>query len=191
MERIGDILKTLRLEKKLTQEELSNELNRIYNINLNKGMISKWESNKSEPIFKYVKLFSNYYNVSVDYLLGITNLNHNTFAINLTKEENSLLLNFNKLNDIGKNEANKRVSELTEIAKYSLDSAKYEVTATLDMVAEESASYTIESKNKKDIWEEEGKEYLMPIAAHAKEGNFTDEEYQHDMDLMMDDNLWK
>lgn len=30
-----------------------------------------------------------------------------------------ILFNFNKLNDLGKNEANKRVAELTEIAKYS------------------------------------------------------------------------
>ncbi|KEZ85577.1 hypothetical protein IO99_13875 [Clostridium sulfidigenes] len=38
---------------------------------------------------------------------------------NLAKEEEILLSNFNKLNDLGKNEANKRVAELTEIAKYS------------------------------------------------------------------------
>ncbi|WP_297522989.1 helix-turn-helix transcriptional regulator [uncultured Clostridium sp.] len=32
---------------------------------------------------------------------------------------------------------------------------------------------------------------LIPIAAHEKEGNFTKEEYQHDIDLMKNDNLWK
>ncbi len=37
----------------------------------------------------------------------------------LSKEESMILFNFNKLNDLGKNEANKRVAELTEIAKYS------------------------------------------------------------------------
>jgi len=37
----------------------------------------------------------------------------------LDKEEEILLSNFSKLNDLGKNEANKRVAELTEIAKYS------------------------------------------------------------------------
>ena len=33
--------------------------------------------------------------------------------------DDTLLTNFSKLNDLGKNEANKRVAELTEIAKYS------------------------------------------------------------------------
>ena len=32
---------------------------------------------------------------------------------------------------------------------------------------------------------------LMPVAAHEKEGAFTEEEYQHDIDLMKNDNLWK
>ncbi|WP_252246784.1 helix-turn-helix transcriptional regulator [Clostridium sp. ZBS4] len=37
---------------------------------------------------------------------------------NLSKEETTLLENYNKLNDLGKKEANKRVAELTEINKY-------------------------------------------------------------------------
>lgn len=37
---------------------------------------------------------------------------------NLSDNEEVLLKNFNKLNDLGKKEANKRVSELTEISKY-------------------------------------------------------------------------
>lgn len=73
MKKIGDILKELRKSKGKTQEEIANEMNTLFNIKINKGMISKWESNKSEPVFKYVKLFSNYYNVSVDFLLGLDN----------------------------------------------------------------------------------------------------------------------
>lgn len=71
MKKIGDILKELRKSKGKTQEEIANEMNSLFDIKINKGMISKWESNKSEPIFKYVKLFSSYYNVSVDFLLGL------------------------------------------------------------------------------------------------------------------------
>lgn len=74
MKKIGDILKELRKSKGKTQEEIANEMNTLFNIKINKGMISKWESNKSEPVFKYVKLFSNYYNVSVDFLLGLDNV---------------------------------------------------------------------------------------------------------------------
>ena len=46
-------------------------------------------------------------------------------------------------------------------------------------------------KKEKQIWEEQGKEYLMPIASHDKEGNFTEEDYKHDDDLMNDEDLWK
>ncbi|MDC4246031.1 helix-turn-helix domain-containing protein [Clostridium perfringens] len=46
-------------------------------------------------------------------------------------------------------------------------------------------------KKEKQIWEEEGKEYLMPKASHDKEGDFTEEDYKHDDDLMNDEDIWK
>lgn len=46
-------------------------------------------------------------------------------------------------------------------------------------------------QKEKQIWEEEGKEYLMPMASHDKEGDFTEEDYKHDDDLMNDEDLWK
>lgn len=46
-------------------------------------------------------------------------------------------------------------------------------------------------QKEKQIWEEEGKEYLMPMASHDKEGDFTEKDYKHDDDLMNDEDLWK
>ena len=46
-------------------------------------------------------------------------------------------------------------------------------------------------QKEKQIWEEEGKEYLMPMASHDKEEDFTEEDYKHDDDLMNDEDLWK
>ena len=46
-------------------------------------------------------------------------------------------------------------------------------------------------QKEKQIWEEEGKEYLMPMESHDKEGDFTEEDYKHDDDLMNDEDLWK
>ncbi|MDM0718703.1 helix-turn-helix transcriptional regulator [Clostridium perfringens] len=74
----------------------------------------------------------------------------------LSSEEENLLNKFNRLNSTGKNEAIKRVDELTEIPKYQ----KNNVTTL--------------PKREKQIWEEPGKEYLMPIACH--DDNLTDEE---------------
>ena len=69
---LGNLLKELRIENELTQEELANKLNELHDIKLNKGMISKWEANKSEPRFEYIKYMSKLYNVSLDYLLGLS-----------------------------------------------------------------------------------------------------------------------
>lgn len=164
---LGDILKELRSEKKITLEELSTELNNIYDISINKGMISKWEGNKSEPTFKYIKLFSEYYKVSVDYLLGLSEFRNPQEIIpnklipiqeNIISIKESKLINiFNKLNITGKEEAIKRVSELTEINKYT---------------------------------QTEDKSHLIPFAAHAKIGA-VEEDYNHDMNIMMNDDEWK
>ncbi|WP_443660550.1 helix-turn-helix domain-containing protein [Clostridium algidicarnis] len=89
-------------------------------------------------------------NISLEELNGETPNN----KVNLGEE--ALLSNFNKLNTTGKDEAIKRVEELTEINKYT---------------------------------SKEDKDYLIPLAAHNKEG--AEENIQHDIDLMKDDELWK
>ena len=68
----GNILKNLRLERKLTLDELANELNNRYSLKLNKGMISKWEAGKIEPRFEFIKCYADYFDVSIDYLLGLS-----------------------------------------------------------------------------------------------------------------------
>jgi transcriptional regulator with XRE-family HTH domain len=245
MNSIGKIIKKLRKDNDLTLEQLSNNLNSIYGCNLNKGMISKWELDKSEPRFEYAKYIADYFKVSVDYLLGRgsicdlgnaikeerenqglsikelanslgikeqelldyeyeelpvdSNIAERIAAIfdmslfefldkydlydeyipahfdgdvnryenfkkalandrlndSLSNDENQLLSKFNKLNDLGKKEAIKRVDELTEIGKY--------------------------------VYE---KEYLKPLAAHDKDGDFSEEDKQHDIDIMKNDELW-
>lgn len=105
-------------------------------------------------------------------------LNHLNKSENI-KKQNSLELflldSFNKLNKEGKNEAIKRVEELTYISKY----------------IEENTNVIKLPKREKQVWEEPGKEHLMPIASHDRNGEFTEEEYQHDDDLMDDEDFWK
>lgn len=96
---------------------------------------------------------------------------------NKTSSENKLLNSFNKLNDEGKEEAIKRVNELTELTKYKKEEKDINIIKL--------------PKREKFIWEEPGKEHLMPIASHDREGVFTEEDYKHDEDLMKDDDFWK
>jgi transcriptional regulator with XRE-family HTH domain len=59
-------LKQLRLENKLTQSELADVLG------LKPTAISNYESQRNEPSFEKLIMLSNYFEVSCDYLLGIT-----------------------------------------------------------------------------------------------------------------------
>ncbi len=107
-------------------------------------------------------------NISVETLYDKCNK-----SISLSSTEKNLLSKFNKLNNEGKKEAIKRVDELAELPKYQKEN---NVTAL--------------PKREKQIWEEEGKEFLMPNAAHEIDGNFTEEDYQYDDDIMKDDDFW-
>ncbi len=59
-------LKELRLEKNITQEQLGKL------VNMSKMAISHWEKGHSEPSIPQLILLSNYFEVSVDYLIGKT-----------------------------------------------------------------------------------------------------------------------
>jgi transcriptional regulator with XRE-family HTH domain len=61
-------LKELRVEKNLTQEELGEKLN------LTKANISKYETGRIEPNLETLNYLSEFFDVSIDFLLGRTNI---------------------------------------------------------------------------------------------------------------------
>src|SRR5699024_4244329 len=65
---LGQKMKSLRLERKLTLEELANNLNRNYpdTINFNKGKLSKWENNREEPKLSSIRILADYYGIQID-----------------------------------------------------------------------------------------------------------------------------
>ncbi|MCI8596487.1 MAG: helix-turn-helix transcriptional regulator [Clostridia bacterium] len=62
----GERLKELRTEKKLSQMELS------VATGISQSAIAKWELGKTDPTAYALITLSNYFNESVDYLLGLT-----------------------------------------------------------------------------------------------------------------------
>lgn len=64
-------LKTLREEKGLTLEQVATEINKEYGTKLNKSTIARYESGECEPKFRIAAYFSKFYNVSLDYLIGL------------------------------------------------------------------------------------------------------------------------
>lgn len=67
---IGNRLKELREELKLLQKELADKLN------LTQQTISLYESNKREPDFDILEKIADFFDISVDYLLGRTDIKH-------------------------------------------------------------------------------------------------------------------
>jgi len=66
MATFGERFKKLRKEKNYTQEELANKFHTT------KSSISKYENNRSIPEVPTLEKYANFFNVSVDYLLGRT-----------------------------------------------------------------------------------------------------------------------
>ena len=64
MEKIKNKIRELRISKKLTQQELADELH------VTKQAISKWEKGKSVPDIISVELLSSFFGVSADYLIN-------------------------------------------------------------------------------------------------------------------------
>lgn len=129
-------------------------------LNLSAATISRYTDGKMAPKITTIYSMSTYFNVNPVWLMGYDvekNLKGQNAILNLSEKEKMLLENYNKLNDLGKKEATKRVEELTYIDKYK--------------------NTKVTELSKKQAWEEEGKEHLIPIAAH--DDGLTDEEKEN------------
>lgn len=62
----GKRLKDLRNERGLTQDGLAKELN------VDKSTIAKYETDKIEPSISMLKVIVKYFDVSADYMLGLS-----------------------------------------------------------------------------------------------------------------------
>ena len=69
---IGNRIKQLREERDMSMDMLVSDMNRMYELNLTKGMISRWERSINEPSLEYAKYLVKYFNVSLDWMIGLT-----------------------------------------------------------------------------------------------------------------------
>lgn len=139
---LKDILKSLREKKQVSMDKMCSDFKQIYGVTLAKSTISKWENGKAEPSLAYARILTKYFNVTLDYLLGLEREDLYQFHKISQQEEIALLSNFNKLNDLGKNKVISYSKDLVDNGNYSL--SNNEISATL----------------------EESKPYLKPIACH-------------------------
>lgn len=103
----------------------------------------------------------------------------------LTDDQSILLVNFDNLDTEDRNKVLDYTNLLSSQDKYKKENAIEVNSPSNDEIC---ATKVVElPKKEKSIWEEPGKEHLMPVAAHAKE-NSTEEDIQHDLDMMDDEN---
>lgn len=60
-----DIIRDLRIENGMTQQQLADELH------FSMSIINKWENGKKNPSVEAIKIIAKYFKVSADYLLGL------------------------------------------------------------------------------------------------------------------------
>lgn len=68
MSDFGNILRLLRNEKELSQQELADELE------ISKSAINMYERGERQPNFETLEMIADYFNVDMDYLYGRTNI---------------------------------------------------------------------------------------------------------------------
>lgn len=69
---IGNRIYQLRSEKELSMDMMVADMNQKYGIQLNKSMLSRWEKDKTNPSLESAKYLCDYFDVSLDYLIGLT-----------------------------------------------------------------------------------------------------------------------
>ena len=107
-------LRELREKKQVSQDDVSKFLG------VERTTYTSYESGRSRPVRVLNKL-AEYYNVSIDYLLGLADLplpkevNINT----LSDTEKQLIFNFRSLNNKGKEKIIQYVADIIELPSYT------------------------------------------------------------------------
>lgn len=75
MTELKEKLKLLRKEKQLTIDMMVADINAKFpNLAINKSMLSRWENGQNEPSLENAKYLSMYFDVSLDFLIGLTDV---------------------------------------------------------------------------------------------------------------------
>ncbi len=89
-------IKILREERGISQQRLAVELN------VTQAMISKYELDISEPDISTIRRLAEFFGVSSDYLLEISDEKISVSSFGLTNAEKEVLFNFKRLDGIQK-----------------------------------------------------------------------------------------
>ena len=69
---VGKRLKELREERELTMDMVVSDMKNKFDIEISRGHMSKWENGVNVPTLRLAAYLCQYYGVSIDYLIGLT-----------------------------------------------------------------------------------------------------------------------
>lgn len=81
----GKRLKELREDKGLTMQEEADILNKQYNLQITRGMMSRWESGKTQPSNMFLVAYAKYHNIDLNYIAGLSDIKKPLIAQNMIK----------------------------------------------------------------------------------------------------------
>lgn len=87
VENIGKKLKQLRTERDLTLDMVVYSINQEYNIEFTKGNLSRWENGINLPSLRLAAYLAKFYGVSLDYLIGNTDVRTPTNLLTIKKKK--------------------------------------------------------------------------------------------------------
>ena len=113
---LGNKIKLLRKENKLTQQEFSRLLNSKYHLNTDRPMISKWETGFQTPHISTLKHIASFFDVSLDYLNSMycKNPENENDVMPLSSVEKNLIKQIRDFDETLRNNILTYVSELHE-----------------------------------------------------------------------------
>ncbi len=143
-----NIFRQLRISSGLTQSKIASRLG------ISRSTIGMYETGAREPDFDTLEKIADFFNVDTDYLLGRTD--KTTLlpeTIGQYSQLNKMKYLLSQLNEDGKQEAVKRVDELTCIPRYRLNTELLAAHQRTDIqVTPEGVQNDLDIMNDEDLW---------------------------------------
>lgn len=120
MKIFAERLKALRKDRGLTQDDIVKVVVESTGMSFHKGYISKWENNKVNPDISSIVPLAEYFNVSLDYLIGLTDDPSPVRKEELVLEtdEKVIIHKYRELNRLGKEYIFEQLDNATQLPKY-------------------------------------------------------------------------
>jgi transcriptional regulator with XRE-family HTH domain len=94
MATLGERIRSLRIEKEMSQEEIAN----MFGLK-NRSTVSNWEAGRISPDHEIIVKLSQLFNVSTDYMLGVSDKRNQNEFIEIALKDGTVLNSYMELFD--------------------------------------------------------------------------------------------